>query len=217
VPGFSDLFERFEPDPNVRGRQFEHICKWYLTHDPAYRRKLRQVWLWDEWPGRKGPDTGIDLVAENRQGHLWAIQAKAYSPDHTVTKRDIDTFLSASSTPQFSFRLLIATTARIGANARRTVEDQEKPVHLHMLTDLQHAEIEWPADPSDLRIHDLRHTAASFMIYEGAHMELIRQQLGHSSVIVTQRYAHLYPSQGEDLAARLDSRKRSTIDRAVGL
>jgi hypothetical protein len=37
VPGFSDLFERFDPDPNVRGRQFEQVCRWYLKNDPAYR------------------------------------------------------------------------------------------------------------------------------------------------------------------------------------
>ena len=68
-----------------------------------------------------------------------------------------------------------------------------------------------------LRIHDLRHTAASFMIYEGAHLELVRQQLGHSSVTVTQRYAHLYPSQGEDLAVRLDVRRAALGERVVGL
>jgi integrase len=71
--------------------------------------------------------------------------------------------------------------------------------------------------PSALRIHDLRHTAASFMIYEGAHLELVRKQLGHSSITVTQRYAHLYPSQGEDLAARLDERRQSVTGRVVGL
>ena len=112
---------------------------------------LNQVWLWDDWPGRTGPDTGIDLVAEDRQGYLWAIQAKAYNPDHSVTKHDMDSFLSASSTAEFSFRLLIATTDRIGANATRTVKDQEKPVHLHMRTDLEHAEVEWPVDPSVFR------------------------------------------------------------------
>jgi len=94
VPGFSDLFERFDPDPNVRGRQFEQICRWYLKNDPSYRRMLHQVWLWDDWPGRTGPDTGIDLVAEDRQGYLWAIQAKAYNPDHPVTKHDIDSYSS---------------------------------------------------------------------------------------------------------------------------
>jgi integrase len=71
--------------------------------------------------------------------------------------------------------------------------------------------------PDALRIHDLRHTAASFMIFEAAHLELVRQQLGHSSVTVTQRYAHLYPSQGEDLATRLDAHRSVLVGRAVGL
>ena len=71
--------------------------------------------------------------------------------------------------------------------------------------------------PPGLRIHDLRHTAAAFMIDEGAHLELVRQQLGHSSITVTQKYAHLYPSATEDLAARLDDRYRQVQQQPVGL
>jgi predicted helicase len=56
------------------------FVQWFLTNDPVYKHELRRVWLWNEWPGRWGIDAGIDLVAEDRQGHLWAIQAKAYSP-----------------------------------------------------------------------------------------------------------------------------------------
>jgi len=37
-----------------------------------------------------GPDAGIDLVAQANDGTLWAIQAKAYAPDNTVTKHDVD-------------------------------------------------------------------------------------------------------------------------------
>jgi site-specific recombinase XerD len=71
--------------------------------------------------------------------------------------------------------------------------------------------------PTGLRIHDLRHTAAAFLIDEGAHLELVRQQLGHSSISVTQKYAHLYPSATEDLAARLDDRYRQLQQQPVGL
>jgi predicted helicase len=77
VGAFSDLFARLDLDPRVRGRQFEHICKWFLTNDPTYKTTLRRVWLWDEWDGRWGSDAGIDLVAQDRDGRLWAIQAKA--------------------------------------------------------------------------------------------------------------------------------------------
>lgn len=71
--------------------------------------------------------------------------------------------------------------------------------------------------PEGLRIHDLRHTAASFMIFEGAHLELVRCQLGHSSIRVTESYAHLYPAQGQELADRLDARYRSAHEQDVGV
>ena len=73
----SHLLSRLDLDPQTRGRQFEHIAKWYLRHDPKYGLQLRRIWLWDEWPERWGPDAGIDLVAETHDRDLWAIQAKA--------------------------------------------------------------------------------------------------------------------------------------------
>lgn len=41
------------------------------------------------------------------------------------------------------------------------------------------------------RIHDLRHTFASWMLQGGAGIMDIKELLGHSSVVVSQRYAHL--------------------------
>ena len=49
---------------NARGKAFEPVCKWFLTEDPYYSQEFCNVWLWDEWPGRWGPDIGIDLVTE---------------------------------------------------------------------------------------------------------------------------------------------------------
>jgi integrase len=72
--------------------------------------------------------------------------------------------------------------------------------------------------PTELRIHDLRHSAASLMIDAGAPLTLVQRQLGHSSVTVTQRYAHLYPSQADELAQRLDERHRTAGEaEGVGL
>ncbi len=68
MSSFGDLFDRLDPDSNVRGSQFEGICKWYLTHDLAFQRQLAKVWLWSEWPGNDGRDIGVDLVAESLQG-----------------------------------------------------------------------------------------------------------------------------------------------------
>lgn len=43
----------------------------------------------------------------------------------------------------------------------------------------------------DLRIHDLRHSAASFMAGAGIDLYTIGKVLGHANVKTTQRYAHL--------------------------
>jgi len=41
-----------------------------------------------------------------------------------------------------------------------------------------------------LRFHDLRHTFATRLVEKGIHIRNIRDLLGHSSVIITERYAH---------------------------
>ena len=148
---FSDLFARLDPDPRVRGTQFEHVCKWFLTNDPTYKNTLRRVWLWSEWTGRWGADSGIDLVAEDYDGRLWAIQAKAYAPEHTVTKADVDKFLAESSRAVFSYRLLIATTDKLHHVARRTINDQEKQVAFVGLSDLLTSQVDWRTNPLDMR------------------------------------------------------------------
>jgi predicted helicase len=148
---FSDLFARLDPDPRVRGKQFEHVCQWWLTNDPTYKNTLRKVWLWDEWEHRWGVDAGIDLVAEDITGRLWAVQAKAYDPAHGVTKADVDRFLSESSRKWFSYRLLIAPTDKLHHVARRTIDDQEKKVGFVGLADLLTSEADWHTDPLDFR------------------------------------------------------------------
>jgi len=143
---FSGLIDKLPRGPVARGRAFERLCRWYLQNAPQYRTRLKRAWLWDEWPGRWGPDTGIDLVVETVDDELWAVQAKAYDASYSITKTDVDSFLSESSRPQFSYRLLIATTDRIGANAARTLIGQEKPVGLLMRSHLAAADLEWPGD-----------------------------------------------------------------------
>jgi superfamily II DNA or RNA helicase len=151
VTTLSDLLSRLDADPGRRGKQFEHICKWFLTHDPVYARDLRQVWLWKEWPGRwSDAEAGIDLVAEDGTEKLWAIQAKCYAETETITKRELNKFLSESARAEFSLRLLIATTELVDRIAERTMEQQEKAVRRVLRHDLEAARVDWPPSPSDL-------------------------------------------------------------------
>src|SRR5438034_8380323 len=112
--GLDELLAKLSERADVRGREFERLCQWLLRSAPEYRTELRQVWLWDEWPGRWAADAGIDLVAETRDGELWAVQAKAYDAAYRVKKADVDSFLSESGRPEVGYRLLIATTDLIG-------------------------------------------------------------------------------------------------------
>ena len=147
----ADLLSQLDPHPGVRGRQFESICRWYLRNAPEYRERIRQVWLWSEWPGACAADAGIDLVAEEHDGSLWAIQAKAYHPSYAIKKADVDSFLSESSRQQFSYRLLIATTDRLGPTARRTLDSQREPVGYLLRSQLELAQVAWPISLRDLR------------------------------------------------------------------
>ena len=102
------LIERLPSDPHLRGEAFERAVHWFLKTDPSFAPELREVWLWNEWPGRWGADIGIDLVAETWEGKLWAIQVKGYDPENQVPTSEIDSFISASSRPEFVHRLLIS-------------------------------------------------------------------------------------------------------------
>ena len=147
----ADLLSQLDSRPDVRGRQFERLCGWYLRNAPEYRDKIRNVWLWSDWPGAWAPDAGIDLVAEDRDGGLWAVQAKAYAPSYAIKKADVDSFLSESNRPQFSYRLLIATTDHLGHRARRTLDAQREPVGHLLRSKLELAQVAWPSSLSDLQ------------------------------------------------------------------
>lgn len=150
MPSILELFGKLSPDEHRRGRQFERICKWFLENDPEYKRQIKRVWLWDNWPGRWGRDKGIDLIAETFNGKFWAVQSKAYALNHSVTKNDIDRFLSESSRKIISYRLLIATAAELGHNAKEVIQGQEKPVGTLFFSDLKNRRLNWPSTPDKL-------------------------------------------------------------------
>jgi len=59
------------------------------------------------------------------------------------------------------------------------------------------------ADLEHVRCHDLRHTAASYMAQAGISLYTIQGVLGHSSPVVTQRYAHLSTKTLQDASDKV--------------
>lgn len=62
------------------------------------------------------------------------------------------------------------------------------------------------ADLPNVRLHDLRHSYASFGAAGGASLLLIGKALGHSQAATTARYAHLSNDPVRDLAERIGER-----------
>jgi integrase len=58
---------------------------------------------------------------------------------------------------------------------------------------------------SDIKKHDLRHTAASILAADGASLPLIGAVLGHSTPITTSRYAHLVDGPVRAAAERISA------------
>jgi integrase len=65
----------------------------------------------------------------------------------------------------------------------------------------------------DVRIHDLRHSYASFAVAGGASLPVIGKLLGHSTPQMTQRYAHL----GDDPVRAVAEKTARTVAAAMGV
>ena len=55
-----------------------------------------------------------------------------------------------------------------------------------------------------IRIHDLRHSHISLLIDMGFSAVAIADRVGHESIEITYRYAHLFPSKQKEMASKLD-------------
>ena len=129
-----------------KGIYFELLCIKYFENEPAYADLFTKVQTYTEWAkeqGLTGKDTGIDLVATDKDGGFCAIQCKLYDADRKVSKSEIDSFLSAASKTYFKSRIIVSTTNEWSQNALDTLENQDPPVTKIDLATLANSVIDW--------------------------------------------------------------------------
>ncbi|QCZ54566.1 putative restriction endonuclease (plasmid) [Levilactobacillus brevis] len=127
-----------------RGTLFEKLVLAYLKHEPTYKALYQNVWLLSDVPDDYGiskKDTGVDLVAEQKNGDLVAIQAKFYT--HKVGKDSINSFVAELGKSYYQHGLIISTVDEWNRNARETIEQNEKGIEIIGLSDLRNSQIDW--------------------------------------------------------------------------
>ena len=143
-----------------KGDLFERLMRRYFTEDPLYRERFADVWLWADWPthhrGFDRADTGIDLVAKERDGGYCAIQCKCYASGTTISKSHLDSFISASDREPFTSRIFVDTGDEWGPNARKTVNGLRTACTVVRFGDLAERPFDWPdltrQKPDDLAL-----------------------------------------------------------------
>ena len=59
-----------------------------------------------------------------------------------------------------------------------------------------------------IRIHDLRHSHISLLIEMGFSAVAIADRVGHESINITYRYAHLFPTTQSEMANKLNNMRK---------
>lgn len=139
-----------------KGNRLEYLTKVFLTEDNLQSRLYEKVYLWKDWDGRENfGDIGIDLVAENVDGGVTAIQCKFYDEHSTIGKKDIDSFISASGCAPFTHRIIVST-ADWSENAKKMLEGQRLPVQHMGLQAFRNSSIDWstysPDEPGEQQV-----------------------------------------------------------------
>lgn len=214
---------------------FNHACKFYgLAVNPAAKvgnmgkdqRKDMEIWTRDEYSkfANETMDKPRFFYAFEvlywtgiREGELLALTPKDFDFEkqtlsitksyQRINKRDVITEPKTPKSnrvikiPDFLVKEIQDYIAQLYAIAP---EDRLFAVSTNQLT-REMARASKAAGVKKIRIHDLRHTHISQLIEMGFSAVAIGDRVGHESVEITYRYAHLFPTTQTQMATQLKS------------
>ena len=134
--------------------------------DKTLSQKYDDVWLWSEYPDRRGrPDTGIDLVARDRNtAKLTAVQCKFYDPRSTIYERNVTSFIATvAGEAEWGDGVIVAPTDRWSENLEARLQRQTKSILRWTGATLQESSVDWsrfdlnrPEQIDNLAVKELR-------------------------------------------------------------
>jgi integrase len=191
------------PVPKIKLFKVDNRRVRYLTED-EYRKLL------DLSPE---PLRSIILIAVNtgmRRGELLSLKWK----DVDVKEQIVTLWDTKNREKRHIYMNSVVADAFIGVRGNDTSEyvfpGKEGNTHIsesyvsHMFSRLVEQ-----AGIKDFRYHDMRHTFGSWLAMEGFSLKTIQDLLGHKSIEMTLRYAHLSPEHKKMAVERLERRSKS--------
>ena len=197
---------------------------------PAYKDNRQGTWYasfyFENWQGvkqkklKRGFATKKDALAWEREGELLALTPADFDLDKgllSITKsyqrlkgRDVITdpktpkSVRVIQMPQFltdEIRDYLKSLYKVQPD-QRIFEVTKSYLHHEMDRGAKAAGVK------RIRIHDLRHSHVSLLIEMGFSALAIADRVGHESVDITYKYAHLFPSKQQEMAQKLDMERK---------
>jgi integrase len=107
-----------------------------------------------------------------------------------------------------AYRAKRRETGRDGGSAPRVIDTDGHLARDWFTRKVWHPALKVAKVEGTLRMHDLRHAHASWLLAGGADLQVVKERLGHASIATTERYLHTLPTADETALAALDRVRR---------
>lgn len=186
---------------------------WRLAVLTGMRRGELLALRWDDVDLERGAVTVRRTITRGKDGVVF-VEPKTVAGKRTIDI-DVQTInaLKAHRRDQSERRLQLGPAW----NSTDLVFDRGTGEHLHPnIVSRRFPVLCKHAGVTTIRLHDVRHTAATLMLASGEYPKLVQQRLGHADISMTLgRYGHVIPGQGRDAVDRLSALLESSRDQFV--